>query len=61
MRNPSRLLALGLIFSFGLSSMIMACHSDYFIEGETQSTKVGKPNGSGKFARAGFGTKAASQ
>lgn len=32
MRNPSRLLALGLIFSFGLSSLTMACHSDYFIE-----------------------------
>ncbi len=36
-------------------------NSDYFIEGETQSTKVGKPNGGGKFAGAGFGTKAASQ
>jgi hypothetical protein len=36
-------------------------NSDYFIEGETQSTKTGKPNGGGKFARAGFGTKAASQ
>ena len=36
-------------------------NSDYFIEGELQSTKTGKPNGGGKFARAGFGTKAASQ
>lgn len=36
-------------------------NSDYFVEGETQSTKTGKPNGGGKFARAGFGAKAASQ
>ncbi len=32
MRNPSRLLALGVIFSIGFSSISMACHSDYFIE-----------------------------